>query len=367
MTKQAIPTKCTRAIVCSALLCLATVACLNVGVPVPTSWRCRPERAPQDKAPPPEYDFRTRPYAPEEGAIAGYDVVWHSGVHATETTRTDAEAGATTTSWTMRAGAKATAIVFGPSPLRATEIPRLECPGGRITERLHAVLEGPAVVAPVDFIELDTRSIFHLIAYDPGVYNLHIEVISGCVRSNNNTVAPVVGSPFRVHVTGSPPRFPKTRCSDYRYRHGRWLECHNTPLPCMRSGWVWVNSECYSYLYSPNEVIHAPETWVVFAGSSVQRGSFLALVDHLLGPRAANLTTSEFWKCWGWSKLIPFEGVIRFDTAHDWSARFFYRGVVKSCICNYHHPRVCCLPLQFCSRPKNANKTKNHNQPKQWT
>lgn len=267
------------------------------------------------------YDFRSRPYSPNDtaAAVVGYGIRWHPGKHVTEEEDAQEEEqqqeSAGGSLWTMQARGKATVVVVAPSggspgqtQQQQQQRPLLECPGGLVDERIHVILEGPAaVVAPTNLVEsAGTRSFFfHLTVYDPGTYNLHVEVISSCVKSNNSTMSPAAGSPFRVLVTGAAAsRFPSKPCADYRYRHGRWLECHNTPLPCMRTGWVWVASDCYSYLYSPEEIVNAPPTWIVFAGSSVQRGSFLSLIDHILGPEAgANLTVSEFWKCWGWMDL----------------------------------------------------------------
>jgi hypothetical protein len=273
----------------SLTLCL--VAAVWAELAITPESRCRFNHI-QQQRPSRLYDFRTREYSPGEESPR-HVVSWRSGAHVLEISGASHQYP-----WTMQAGGTATVIVTRTAPGGS----RLQCQKTSPNERVHAILEGPAVVSPVDLVEIGAHSFFHLVAYEPGTYRLHIESVFGCSDVNNSTIVPVIGSPFNVRVAGPPSRFPAAKCSDYRYRHGRWLECHNTPLPCMRSGWVWVPSDCYTHPYSADEIINAPPTWIVFAGSSVERGSFWSLVDHVLGSRAANLTVSEHWVCWGWSK-----------------------------------------------------------------
>lgn len=244
----------------------------------------------------PAYDFRSRAYS--DVSELDYHIIWPGVSKITH------ERAAET--FRMRVDKKVTLIVTrGPTTGNHT-LPT--CPHGEhVVEKIYAVLEGPAVVAPTGITETsDGQSIVSLIAYDPGVYLLHIEAIFSCSSANNNTIHRIRGSPFSVDVHGT-ASFPRKRCVDYRFRHGRWLECKQTPLLCARTGWVWVPRDCYSHVFSADEVInHDRHTWVVFAGTSVERGSFFSLVDHLLGDRASNLTQSDFWKCWGWSKCTLY-------------------------------------------------------------
>ena len=40
------------------------------------------------------------------------------------------------------------------------------------------------------------------------------------------------------------------------------------------------------------------DIWIVFMGTSVQRGNFQTAIDYIIGSRAANLVRGKYWKCW---------------------------------------------------------------------
>ena len=64
--------------------------------------------------------------------------------------------------------------------------------------------------------------------------------------------------------------------------------------------------ECHLRIFTPDELDRLPRPlWIVFAGTSVQRGTFLSAADTLLQPggRNANLTNDRVWRCWGWLDL----------------------------------------------------------------
>lgn len=67
-------------------------------------------------------------------------------------------------------------------------------------------------------------------------------------------------------------------------------------------GYVWEPDDCHLHYFNPAvQLPHLSEKmWIVLTGSSVQRGTFFALLDAILKDKASNLTNSEFWKCWGW-------------------------------------------------------------------
>jgi hypothetical protein len=65
-----------------------------------------------------------------------------------------------------------------------------------------------------------------------------------------------------------------------------------------------VPEECHFHVFLPDELYQVPAPlWIVFAGTSVQRGTFLSAVDILLRDRGANLTTFRVSSCWGWMDL----------------------------------------------------------------
>ena len=66
-------------------------------------------------------------------------------------------------------------------------------------------------------------------------------------------------------------------------------------------GYVWEPDDCHVHYFNPVQLPRLSEkVWIVVTGSSVQRGTFFALLDAILKDKASNLTNSEFWKCWGW-------------------------------------------------------------------
>lgn len=181
-----------------------------------------------------------------------------------------------------------------------------------VTDDIHVLLEGPAILAPLSVMRDGNTARVTVTAYDEGIYNVHVEVVLHCQGERlGGDFRRVAEQPLQLKVSSAGAGskrsggFPRKPCKDGRWRHGRWMECHATPLKnCMRTGWVWVPHDCYIPTLTPDAIINqAPPTWIVFAGTSVERGSFWSLLDHVLGPRAANLTDSDFWRCWGWLDL----------------------------------------------------------------
>ena len=196
-------------------------------------------------------------------------------------------------------------------------------------ETLRVLFYGIAIFSPNNWIGDQTgtwKASFR--PSDPGLYHVHVQSIYRANRTFHKFRA-IKGSPFTLlvrpagtehlkdsQVIASLPRsaslhigsimYPRSPCVNAHRRPGRWVRCHDTPEPCVRTGWVWVPEACHVQVLRPEEVRGSPRPlWVVFAGSSVQRGSFFSFVDFILEGKAHNLTTSGFWKCWGWMVNPP--------------------------------------------------------------
>lgn len=236
------------------------------------------------------YDFRSRP--------AMYNA---NHTCAVEWIGVDQQYAATSTSWKIRAREHATIKITMTSNFT------IEDCNGTTSYDFHVILEGTAVIAPVSTVKKAQDTFVAITAYDAGIYNVHIELAFECQVPGlqaEHKITRVLEKPLHLHVAAANGAgFPRKQCEDFHWRHGRWLECHNTPLACVRTGWVWVANDCHIPILSPDEIINHAPTWIVFAGSSVERGTFLSTVDYVLGSRAANLTESDFWKCWGWMDL----------------------------------------------------------------
>jgi hypothetical protein len=196
-------------------------------------------------------------------------------------------------------------------------------------EFVRVLFYGIAIFCPQEWTS-DVNGVwtarFHVL--DPGLYRVYIESVFRMNRTKHLYRA-IEGSPFTIlvrpqkikaagdaSVLASMPHhelpgslipiigsvnYPKDVCPDAHWRTGRWLRCHHTPEPCIRTGWVWVPEACHFRIFRSEELQQLPSPlWIVFAGTSIHRGGFLSAADMLLGHRAANLTADKSWRCWGW-------------------------------------------------------------------
>ena len=205
---------------------------------------------------------------------------------------------------------------------------------GSNKEFLRIVFYGIAVLAPQSLIGDSTgcwSANFNI--SDAGIYRVYVESVYRLNRTKHLYRA-IEGSPFNLLVrpkgseqlrdeqvldampvkdtqsAGFPIvgtiAYPRSACPDAGWRPGRWLRCHHTPEPCIRTGWIWVPESCFFRIFTANELRRLPQPlWIVFAGTSVQRGTFLSAADTVLQPGAlnANLTNDRVWRCWGWMDL----------------------------------------------------------------
>jgi hypothetical protein len=178
-------------------------------------------------------------------------------------------------------------------------------------ENLYILFQGPTIFSPRKITRNTTLSIVEFVALDAGNYKIHVEVLLKRPGVGNNTYTRVVDSPFVLtvidgnggHAGKQHINFPTQQCTEAKWEegHGRWVPCQMWQSRCPRSGWSWVPEKCYYEIYSSEEIVNtAYPFWLVLAGTSVQRGTFFSIIDTLLGGKAANLTESSFWKCWGW-------------------------------------------------------------------
>ena len=161
---------------------------------------------------------------------------------------------------------------------------------------------------------------------DPGLYRVYVESVKRLSRTEHFFRA-IEGSPFTLLVRpskskhtsdaqvlaampiqealqGSHPiiggiNYPSTPCGDASWRSGRWLRCHHTPEPCLRSGWIWVPERCHFRIFAADELRALPRPlWIVFAGTSVQRGTFLSALDALTQRNGGNdnVTSDRVWR-----------------------------------------------------------------------
>ena len=197
------------------------------------------------------------------------------------------------------------------------------------SESVRVLFYGISVFAPREWV-VDRKGVW-VAKYkisDPGLYQVHVQSVYRVNRTVHQFRA-IQGSPFKLlvrptgldHLNESQVLemlqlsktlhigsivYPKAHCIDAHWRPGRWVRCHDTPEPCVRTGWIWVPDTCHYTIFRPEEVRKSPRPlWVVLAGSSVQRGSFFSFVDFVLQGKGRNLTKSQFWKCWGWMVRFP--------------------------------------------------------------
>ena len=182
---------------------------------------------------------------------------------------------------------------------------------------MYITLDGPAHIVGEIRYAGNGRYLATYTVADPGVYELRVEIFRRLPRTAETRYSyfdywqPVAQSPYTIVVAEAEPSRPASLaarpqvnpqlCTDLGTHPGRYVRCQDTNLPCVRSGWVWLPFHCHYKIFSRSELISNPEPlWIVLAGSSVIRGTFLTGVDYLLGVRGARLTISEVEFCWNW-------------------------------------------------------------------
>ncbi|ORY81252.1 hypothetical protein BCR35DRAFT_87205 [Leucosporidium creatinivorum] len=180
-------------------------------------------------------------------------------------------------------------------------------------EAISVTLEGPARLAAEVTYHGEGRYIARYLPLDAGEYTLRADVFKrGQVTKPYPYWRPLGLDSYNLTVTrqdGSLARgsgrqelaFPRNRCTgEEDTTEGRWVRCEDTPLSCVRYGWIWLPRTCYYHIYTAEELAEQ-DLWIAVVGTSVFRGIFFAGLDHLLGERAEQLSSpsSRFWKCWG--------------------------------------------------------------------
>jgi hypothetical protein len=181
--------------------------------------------------------------------------------------------------------------------------------------------------------ELDVR----FTVADPGAYTLQLVSHSQTVteegaHGTHNVILPVQGGPWHINVRDNTTRwvptvnvqFPAKVCTEPTQGNGRWVRCESVGIHfrnCLRDGWLFVPHACRHEFASIAEVLIRSKLttkplWLVIGGSSIERGTYHALIDLLAGVRhdthnqtmRAELFLGEstqpgkgsLVKCWGW-------------------------------------------------------------------
>ena len=183
---------------------------------------------------------------------------------------------------------------------------------------------------------------------DPGEYHIHIvgydlSILETGAHGTVATILPARNSPWHFHVKPeavalpSPTVFnsPLRFCEFYNLEvsgEGRWIKCSAAEIPrsqCLSDGWIYMPHKCRHRITQTVDALEQAKEienkrggkplWIVFSGSSVDRGTFHALVDHIAAigiiedgmikrsvadaifrnvedQRGQGSTT----KCWGW-------------------------------------------------------------------
>jgi len=123
---------------------------------------------------------------------------------------------------------------------------------------------------------------------------------------------------------------PTKICTTVDQPTGRWIKCSAAGISasnCLRDGWVFVPDKCHHDVSHPSSILKRARKarpditkplWIVFLGSSIERGTVHAMVDIIGGvqfdtDKSKHLRTSIFGngtrdepgkgsslKCWGW-------------------------------------------------------------------
>jgi hypothetical protein len=211
-------------------------------------------------------------------------------------------------------------------------------------------IETKAVLsAPVLPYQCDDNLMAYATIPDPGEYRAHVAGydISEREKGAHGTIATVLAakhSPYYFTVksasdelmnSNSTFNLPRRKCqfSDLEGSgQGRWVECAAAGISrseCLADGWIFIPNHCRHTVTTSLDTLeqsraiaekrHGQPVWIVFTGTSVDRGSFHALVDHvaavgMLEGGAMNRSVADALfedvedrrgrgsttKCWGW-------------------------------------------------------------------
>lgn len=172
----------------------------------------------------------------------------------------------------------------------------------------------------------------------PGTYNMYIEDVRFVKGGSQfSKVQPIRGSPFTLTISGnrtidinalpicdSEQDAPPSSFSSF-WRTGTWISSTLAKHGVGRTGWVFQPKHCSYNTFSFEDLMMLAAleepTWLLFVGTSVQRGVFLAIVDMLLSKgQKDNFPSSALQKCWGWSDFrigsLRVSYQVLFERAH---------------------------------------------------
>jgi hypothetical protein len=170
-------------------------------------------------------------------------------------------------------------------------------------DEIYAWFKGPAIFAPIRIERMETQACLKYQAMEPGSYKLLIDLISYHKKTFTVKRVQVPPNYSSLHVlpTKSLSDSQLPPCTNVDWNQGRWLPCAGEEV-CPTQGLFFLPYNCYIPMVNFDK-LRDENLWIVLTGSSVQRGTFLAIANMLLGDKMHAMIELGIWKCWNWLDL----------------------------------------------------------------